>query len=350
MSKRSLSDNNSDDELSKILKLSDSDDEFANERREDSDWSDDDAAQDGQDDAEALSGEEDGEAREEEGQRMTAFNMTEELQEGRFDSAGHFIWNREREIRDNWIDSLSWRQINVKPLRKRVVDESESDSDLEDNSLMEKYSKILTYMKPGETVNATIRRLAANTTKLSSMERLKLKKEGKLVESKDVEIITELANQILTKAGDMNVYEMTYEYIKNKLKGDGTETATPVAKEELDMFADDFTVKEKEKLGAEAGPSGTQSIDNEASTSSTMETDKSSSHHEEVHDDNDNGDVMWEFKRDINSENVEGPFTSRQMHEWSVDGYFGESGVYVRKYGKSGNFYSTKRIDFEIFI
>lgn len=31
-------------------------------------------------------------------QRMTAFNMREELEEGHFDRDGHFIWKNEKEV------------------------------------------------------------------------------------------------------------------------------------------------------------------------------------------------------------------------------------------------------------
>ncbi len=60
-------------------------------------------------------------------------------------------------------------------------------------------------------------------------------------------------------------------------------------------------------------------------------------------------DVNWEYK----SENKEGgeaygPFTSNQMLERVNDDYFPD-GVYCRKIGNTGQFYSSKRIDFEIY-
>lgn len=53
--------------------------------------------------------------------------------------------------------------------------------------------------------------------KLSSVERLKRKKAGTLNINKDVENVTELANKILTKKGNMDVYQETYKEILEKV-------------------------------------------------------------------------------------------------------------------------------------
>lgn len=42
---------------------------------------------------------------------FTAFNMKEELEEGHFDKDGHYLWNKEAEIRDNWLDNINWVQV-----------------------------------------------------------------------------------------------------------------------------------------------------------------------------------------------------------------------------------------------
>lgn len=42
---------------------------------------------------------------------FTAFNMKEELEEGHFDKEGHYVWNKEKEIRDNWLDNIDWMQV-----------------------------------------------------------------------------------------------------------------------------------------------------------------------------------------------------------------------------------------------
>ena len=59
---------------------------------------------------------------------------------------------------------------------------------------------------------------------LSASERLKMKKAGITVpkptneDTKNVTILTELANKILTHAGNMDIYQETYEQITDLVK------------------------------------------------------------------------------------------------------------------------------------
>lgn len=274
-------------------------------------------------DLDDIEGEEDGRSRQVEGVRMTAFNMKEEMEEGHFDKQGHFIWNNEKEIRDNWLDNVDWHNIenegkyNLDPDSKGLGDESESESDEEEFDETGLYKKMLSYMKPKENVNKTIRRLGGDLMKLSSVERLKRKKAGTLNTSQDVSDMTELANTILTKTGNMNIYQETYEDISKKL---GDEGKSKVKKDsDLDMYSDDFGEKEKVKMG-----------------SSSQSDDK-------------NDGLLWEFKWDQNKDDIQGPFDTKQMLKWSNDGHF-KTGVWVRKCGEDSNFYRSNRIDFELYV
>jgi len=44
----------------------------------------------------------------EEGPRITPFNLKEEMAEGSFDKSGHYHFKKEKEIRDNWLDNIDW--------------------------------------------------------------------------------------------------------------------------------------------------------------------------------------------------------------------------------------------------
>lgn len=57
---------------------------------------------------------------------------------------------------------------------------------------------------------------------------------------------------------------------------------------------------------------------------------------------------MWEYKWTQGDPELHGPFTSLQMMQWSDDGFF-KDGVMCRKVKKGGDFYSSKRIDFELY-
>jgi CD2 antigen cytoplasmic tail-binding protein 2 len=60
-------------------------------------------------------------------------------------------------------------------------------------------------------------------------------------------------------------------------------------------------------------------------------------------------EVMWEFKWDEKSTDIHGPHTTSQMQAWVNEGYFKNS-VLVRKCGTDGQFYSSSRVDFELYL
>lgn len=188
-------------------------------------------------------------------------------------------------------------------------------------------------MKPKETINKALKRLGGDDIKLSSVERLKRKKAGTLKVSEDVTKLTELANQILTRLGNMDVYQETYEQIQAKILSKEKKNKTVVKEPELDMYADDFDVKEKEKLQDEPSTSSAQ----------TPLDDLNSSR-----DNPEKSELQWEFKWTSEVDKVEGPFKTSQMIKWQNENYF-KPGVMVRKCGEASNFYSLSRIDFELY-
>ena len=61
---------------------------------------------------------------------------------------------------------------------------------------------------------------------------------------------------------------------------------------------------------------------------------------------------MWEYKwEDKSDAEIHGPFSSLQMLEWTNENYFPD-GVLVRKTSTApdGPFYSSRRIDFELYV
>jgi len=60
----------------------------------------------------------------------------------------------------------------------------------------------------------------------------------------------------------------------------------------------------------------------------------------------------WEYKwEDTSDAEIHGPFSSQQMLDWTRDNYFPD-GVFVRKTSSApdGAFYSSRRIDFEMYV
>ncbi|XP_047020485.1 CD2 antigen cytoplasmic tail-binding protein 2 homolog [Helicoverpa zea] len=286
--------------------------------------------------ADDIEGEEDGVGGMEGEITITPFNMKEELEEGHFDNQGHYHWKKEKEIRDGWLDNIDWVKVKGRPEDKYKVhkdsdtkglgDESSSEEDEPEEKfdLLENYKEIFKHMKPKETIAKTLQRLGASS-KISSAERWKRKKAGIVDENSTIVTrVTELANQILTKLGNMDIYQETYEKIeaviaKHENKKEDTD---------LDMYADDFDQKEKSVLDKN-NPAGT-------------ETEKKDEEEEQQ-------EVKWEFKWNQNDEDTSGPHSTEQMQKWSSEGYF-KTGVWVRKQGEDSQFYTSNRIDFELYL
>ena len=281
---------------------------------------------------------------------FTAFNMKEELEEGHFDKDGHYLWNKEKEIRDNWLDNIDWMQIkpssaasvkkDTESSEKHGLADSDSDSDSDEDGpdIMfdptQLYKQILEYLKPGETVSKALCRLGRGKKRLTTAERWKKKKEKKEVEDDENSInitkLTELANELLTRTGNMDIYQESYEQIKKKVEV-GEKRAHPSKQEaELDMYADDFDEKEKAKL---------DESENNVKGAANSENDEAKEE-----------EVTWELKwlQDENAE-IHGPHTTQQMHEWAKEGYF-KSGAWVRRTGETNQFYNAARVDFELYL
>lgn len=302
-----------------------------------------------------IQGEEDGVPGMDGEVKLTPFNMKEEMEEGHFDGDGHYHWNKDKGIKDHWLDNLDWVKIKTgDPSAYKVAENSDddgdsSDSDAEEGSdkkkfdVFETYRRILELMEPKETIKKSLQRLGKRIPKISTQERFRRKKLGIVDENAQlVTELTELTNRVLTKMGNMDVYEETYEQIQSKygskLKGSavlgGPSSSTAIADEDdaLDMYADDFDTKEKETIKEKV------TTGDDAPESSTATTN-----------DSDGNQVNWEFKWKDSDTDVYGPYTSQQMLKWVTDGYF-KDGVMVRKAGADSQFYTSNRVDFDLYL
>lgn len=294
-----------------------------------------------------FEGTEDGPSAPETNIGFTAFNMKEELEEGHFDKDGHYLWNKEKQIKDNWLDNIDW--VQVKPGSTTNIQKStkssenhglgDSDSDDEEDIMFDPiplYKQILEFLKPGETVSKALCRLGKGKKKLTTAERWKKKKECKVDNEEDpnsVSIIklTELANELLTRTGNMDIYQESYEEIRKKIECANKHAYPSKQEAELDMYADDFDEKEKAKLDDTNNDKTTEATSAEESTSLTE-------------------DITWDLKwsQDENAE-IHGPHTTQQMHTWAKEGYF-KKGAWVRRTGQQNQFYNAGRVDFELYL
>lgn len=254
--------------------------------------------------------------------------MKEELEEGRFDKDGHYLFNKTNDATDNWLDNIDWIKIKkeadggTSARKEKTLGDSDSEDSNDGESAKgaekydegAKYKEILSMMNPKETVKKALQRLGV---RISSAERWKRKKMGILDDSSEkVTRLTELANDILTNSGNMSIYEETYEAIEKKIKSlSGKNTDA-----DFDMFGDD-NVPDKPADDANA---------------------------EEPLEEK----LMWEFKwkQEDPDDKIFGPYNTEQMQNWVTEGYF-KTGVFVRKCGaEDSKFYTSNRIDFELYL
>ncbi|KFM74431.1 CD2 antigen cytoplasmic tail-binding protein 2, partial [Stegodyphus mimosarum] len=277
--------------------------------------------------------------------KITPFNMREELEEGFFDKEGTYIFNKEADvIKDQWLDDIDWIKVKATEGSKRKLDDDADDSDEEPPqiNLVEHYTEMLKLMQPKETVQKAICRLGGkSSSSRNASSRWKKKKDAVSLladnetdeDYEKLQRLTSLADDII-HSGDMDIYQQTYEklsfYVDSKRNSEKTDpSSTGDTEEALDMFGEDFDEK--------VDPSKTP-----------VQPSENSPPHEAV---DPNSEVMWEFKWDTSDDaKIYGPYPTSQMLHWTQEKYF-DDGVLVRQVGKQDSeFYSSKRIDFELYL
>ena len=245
--------------------------------------------------------------------KITPFNLKEEQEEGEFATDGSFIWKKSKEIKDAWLDNVDW--VKVKEIKEAEKDKQDAQDKAEDEAMAayneeETYKKMVALMKPGETVAKTIRRLGGASggpgqQKIVQQKQRKiaqkLKKGQKLTEDeesfqksrKEMEVMSGLADLILSRSGNMEIYDETFEKINFILKEKEENKMTE--DDELDMFARDLD-EEKKEDGASK----------QSTNDPTSEEKKSAI---DISD-----EVSWEFRwEQSDSAEIHGPHTSTEM-------------------------------------
>uniref|UniRef100_A0A1I7ZXD9 GYF domain-containing protein n=1 Tax=Steinernema glaseri TaxID=37863 RepID=A0A1I7ZXD9_9BILA len=143
--------------------------------------------------------------------KITAFNMKEDMEDGHFDSAGNFIFNKTEEIRDagnfifnkteeirdGWLDNIDWTQVKRRAGKHWLKEEKEYADDttgFDKTQMKAIYEKLLGVLQPKESILRAIKRIGA-ANKLSAAEERKrrwaAKKAGKEVESDETKMVKE---------------------------------------------------------------------------------------------------------------------------------------------------------------
>uniref|UniRef100_A0A452I3Z2 CD2 antigen cytoplasmic tail-binding protein 2 n=1 Tax=Gopherus agassizii TaxID=38772 RepID=A0A452I3Z2_9SAUR len=240
----------------------------------------------------------------EDGVRITPFNLEEEMEEGHFDSEGNYFLRRE----------AGWTRTDPRPPQVRIKEQppgsqqppGEGQEEDGGRPLLDKQTLLegmVEMVRPGETVARAIQRLGSKGGARGSRPRR-------------LERLSGLADQMVGR-GVYEIYQETREKLALRLRA---LTQPPPAQPPpaLDMFAEDI---DEARLRTQPR-AGEEPL----------------------------AEVMWEYKwENTNGAELYGPFSSTQMQEWVNQGYFKE-GVYCRKADNSqGQFYNSKRVDFDLY-
>ncbi|XP_072035113.1 CD2 antigen cytoplasmic tail-binding protein 2-like [Amphiura filiformis] len=281
------------------------------------------------DETDIVEGSEDKTITYDEGIKLTPFNLTEEMEEGRFDAHGNYFEKKEEVIRDSWLDDIDW--VKVKELEKgqktvaEAMEEGNEEAQRPENEILK---EILEFLKPGETVTKGLRRLGGKKSTPGNRRKWTVKKDkdtdnkGESSEENKEEMLklTELADELVSN-GNYEAYQYTYERISHLLKQE-EEKKKKKEEDAFDMFAEEVDDK---KLS-------TQSSAETSDTKASLDVDA----------------VYWEYKWEQKDDaELHGPFDSNQMLEWQEQNYFAD-GVWCRKVGEN-NFYNSKRLDFDLY-
>ncbi|KAK4307537.1 hypothetical protein Pmani_020684 [Petrolisthes manimaculis] len=247
--------------------------------------------------------------------KITPFNMKEEMEDGHFDGDGFYHFKKDTEIKDAWLDDIDWIKVKHREGDEKKYGsdiESDPESDLGDtfthkatDKILKIYDDIFSHLKEGESVAKALKRLGGNR-KMSSAQRWKLKKAGSLGSADgdgnmaDFMKLTDLANKLI-EAGNMDVYQETYEMINLKLQRSKAPAPAPA----LDMFAEEEQQKDtsKSKEKADQEKADQEKADQDVSDCVAQVS----------------WELRWEDKQDAE---IHGPFTNEKMLQWQEIGYF----------------------------
>ncbi|KAI8975994.1 hypothetical protein BDB01DRAFT_804963 [Pilobolus umbonatus] len=172
--------------------------------------------------------------------KLTAFNMKEEMEEGKLDSEGNYIKNKEdpQAFHDKWMEGISRKDINQAKEAQEKRERQEALKEAERQSTMPQtkndiYRALVEYLKPGQTVQEALTTMANSLPKkLPAWKQKMLDKKNKNKKGKEtamlseeeeqnrrktVETITGLADQMMA-LGNFDIYEDTFEIMIRHLR------------------------------------------------------------------------------------------------------------------------------------
>eukprot|EP00051_Salpingoeca_urceolata_P010344 m.126276 g.126276 ORF g.126276 m.126276 type:complete len:371 (-) comp16675_c0_seq1:354-1466(-) len=259
------------------------------------------------------------------GYTMTPFNLEDEMEEGKFDTFGNYVEDKDAHAGDEWLEGV---KVYQPPEKTEGEEEEKVDPDdaRPTETLLEELCELLL---PRETVTKAIQRLGGKKPSMGSRW-AKKKQPAEDAKTKQPSAedkvkfgrLTAIVDKLLSR-GRFDVYQDTYEKLAHELK----------------VFRQRAAEQRQRLLSANQEARMDETSDQPAAAAAAASAAPAS--------DEATFEFKWEDKPDAE---VYGPFTATQMLEWQDQNYFGPAGVMVRQLDKEGSaFYLSTRVDFDLY-
>ncbi|ORX67253.1 hypothetical protein DL89DRAFT_209615, partial [Linderina pennispora] len=165
------------------------------------------------------------------GGKLEAFNMKEELEDGKFDEAGNYVANKKdpQAHQDNWLEGVSSGAIEQARVSKQRQEQQQRSHAQELSVKWDSVSNddlviaIINSLMPRETVLSALARIGG--PKKKAKKRWGKKAKGKEQEptgedrerKRKIEALTELADQMMGR-GVVDIYDQTLEQLVRQMR------------------------------------------------------------------------------------------------------------------------------------
>lgn len=168
------------------------------------------------------------------GEVIEPFNLRNERDGGHFDKNMNYVFSRDKGEVDTWVADMDEASMEIaigeaaqamkrKEARKQILESSQA---MERKTPKELKEELLTFVSPGETVTATMRRFSTKPVQIKkktssadqSIDKTTLieQKEKQKQNRLKIDRITEITDQLISN-GLTGILSMTYESIENSL-------------------------------------------------------------------------------------------------------------------------------------
>ncbi|KAI8319345.1 hypothetical protein GQ54DRAFT_265511 [Martensiomyces pterosporus] len=172
----------------------------------------------------------------EQGTKIEAFNMKDDLEEGKFDAQGNFVWNKKdpQAYQDGWLDGLSRGTIEKARESKEKQDKQQQSHEQGLSKRWDSVSNddiiiaIINLLQPRETILNALARIGG--PKKKAKKRWGKKAKGKAADAEadadsekekerknKIEELTELSDQAMAR-GMVNIYDESYEQLVRQMR------------------------------------------------------------------------------------------------------------------------------------